>query len=898
MNLISQDPLLYFVASLEQRNTDRPILLPESEKEAFLDYYAVLFGSDPEYVYDSKDLAEEVTRPEGEPLILQKGIPLNDILDFLNRWGYSKVDFCTQPFEWAKRGFVLDVYSTELYRLEFDEDDRVDAIRVVDPETQMSLRWVQEAKIWTRQVRVRIIDILHELTIYDPERCERELKSVGIEMHVPVEEIRPMRPDKFTTVPTFSTEDLKKYEGKVVLVTQFPEVFARRLNWPISSSILSGIKAGYDKFLVHGNIRMPFTVNGFDVHIDRESLGWKIGRNRSLQLAWQGLKIGEPVLHLDRGVGIYQGIEYLDGKAYFSISYKDGRVLVPLERSQKLVRVPSSMSIDSLGPEKWSRKKVSLNERALKMKTFLEERFQIRKKISAPTINPDEEIMLAFESTFEYEETSDQKQAIEELVAWLKVPHPEEALIIGESGVGKTEVLMRTAVAVASSGYKAVIVVPTRVLVDQYIAAYGDRVAKSGVIFSDDPKGPWDILIGTHSVLKKELYEDLRLVLAIFDEEQKFGVTHKNWFQEHFPWVKVIFSSATPIPRTFFLARRGYIKLIRMHELPYGRQKVSVFADEYSPELVKRLLSEELNRGGMSVYIHPTIERIDMRALELQQAFLDAEVEVLHAEMSDQRIKSVFRRLQEGKIDILVATTIMEAGVDLPIANTIIVEDSSHLGVSQMYQLKGRVGRNNVKGYAWFLYPSSASLSTRNRIRSTVRLLNYSDTFALAELDARYRGIGEIFGLKQHGLVRQEDVFAVDALLEQSYREEETDIVSFPLKMNIPESVLPEPERSNLLKEVLDADTERELMQMFLMLQDLSGDLPEETRALFAYSVLKVLGNKRGISMIKFNPRRVQLDAGSDTQTLQTRTGLPWDQIFAVIEYLGGAKEWFEILKV
>jgi len=428
------------------------------------------------------------------------------------------------------------------------------------------------------------------------------------------------------------------------------------------------------------------------------------------------------------------------------------------------------------------------------------------------------------------------------------------------------------------------------------MAAYGERIQSCGLLLSDDPALPWDILVGTHSLLKKELYDD-KLALVIFDEEQKFGVTHKHWFQEHFPWVKVIFSSATPIPRTFFLARRGYVKLIRMHELPYGRQKVTVFADEYSPDLVRKVLSDELDRGGLVIYIHPTIEGIDLRALELQEMFLDAEIEVLHARMTDKRIKSIFKKLQEGKIDILVATTIMEAGVDLPIANTIVVEDATHLGVSQMYQLKGRVGRNSVKGYAWFLYPPTASPATRSRIHSTVKLLNYSDSYALAELDTRYRGIGEIFGIRQHGLVKQEDVFAVDALLEQTYREEETEIVSWPIKMNIPEWILPEPERSNLLKDILDADTERELMQLFLMFKDLVGHIPEESKALFAYSLLKVLGNKRGITMIKFNSRGFQLVRENEIQDFKTGSVSSWDAIFAAVECLGGAKEWFEILK-
>ncbi|WP_018963086.1 DEAD/DEAH box helicase [Coprothermobacter platensis] len=897
MRITSQDPLLYFVVEAKNAFKSNSILLPESDKEAFIDYYAVLFGNVPAHVYSAKDLTQEQLQPEGEPLVLKKNVPMQDVLDFLQRAGYKKVDFCEEPFQWAKRGFVIDVFSNELLRLDFDENDLVESIRIVDPESQMSLRRVEEETLWTKQRKIRVADTITQLLVYDRDRSLRELSAVDIKLNVPMSFVAPQRIEKFTTVPNFSTEDLMNFQGKMVLVTQFPEVFQRRMQWPIEDCIVNGINMGASQFLVQGAIRMPFTIEEYDVHIDRESLGWKVGRRRSLQLSWQGLKVGEPVLHLDRGTGIYQGIEYLDNKPYFSILFKDGRVLVPFERSQKLVRVPSSMSVDSLSPEKWGRKKGVLNERALKMKTFLEARFKQRRNITSPPITPDEEVMKAFENSFEYEETSDQKQAIKELSDWLSLATPEEALIIGESGVGKTEVLLRTAVAVASSGHKAALIVPTRVLVDQYMAAYAERVSKCGLILSDNPKDQWDILIGTHSILKSNLYDE-SIALAVFDEEQKFGVTHKNWFQEHFPWIKVIFSSATPIPRTFFLARRGYVKLIRMHELPYGRQKVSVYADEYSSSLVKKLLAEELERGGLSVYIHPTIEGIDMRALEIQQWFLDAEVEVLHAEMNDKRIKSVFKRLQDGQIDILVATTIMEAGVDLPIANTIIVEDSSHLGVSQMYQLKGRVGRNSVKSYAWFLYPPTASVSTRNRINSTVKLLNYSDTYALAELDARYRGIGEIFGLKQHGLVKQEEVFAVDALLEQSYREEETEINSYPLSMNVPEWVLPEPERSNLIKEILDADTERELMQVFLMLRDLAGELPEETKSLFAYSELKVLGNKRGVTMIKFNPGNVLIETGDEVHRLNVRSVSPWEQIMSAIRFLGGAEEWFEILKV
>jgi len=896
MKITSQDPLVYFAAEAKSLGENFPIILPEGEKQAFLDYYSALFGVSRAMVYDARDLVEETLLPEGDPLLITKGTPMDVVLSFLKLTGYTRVDFCYDSFQWAKRGFVLDIYSDELYRLDFDEEDRVESIRIVDSETQMSIRRTEYATLWTRQIPVRPIDRMTQAVIYDSERTYRELRAVEVELTFPIRKVSPVKIDKFISVPSFSIDDLTAYKGKMVLVTQFPEVFSRKLGWPVFDSISAGLTSGEKRFLVHGRIRMPFSLDGFDIHIDREGLGWKVGHRRSLELSWHGLKIGEPVLHVDRGVGVYDGIEYVEGKPYFSISYKDGHVLVPLERSQKLVRVPSTMSIDSLGPARWSRKSRALQQRALKMRSFLENRFKQKKSIQSFTIEPDEEIESAFAQSFQFEETSDQKQATEELHAWLAIPHPEEALIIGESGVGKTEVLMRAAVAVASAGYKAVIVVPTRVLVDQYMAAYSERIQSCGLLLSDDPALPWDILVGTHSLLKKELYDD-KLALVIFDEEQKFGVTHKNWFQEHFPWVKVIFSSATPIPRTFFLARRGYVKLIRMHELPYGRQKVTVFADEYSPDLVRKVLSDELDRGGLVIYIHPTIEGIDLRALELQQMFLDAEIEVLHARMTDKRIKSIFKKLQEGKIDILVATTIMEAGVDLPIANTIVVEDATHLGVSQMYQLKGRVGRNSVKGYAWFLYPPTASPATRSRIHSTVKLLNYSDSYALAELDTRYRGIGEIFGIRQHGLVKQEDVFAVDALLEQTYREEETEIVSWPIKMNIPEWILPEPERSNLLKDILDADTERELMQLFLMFKDLVGHIPEESKALFAYSLLKVLGNKRGITMIKFNSRGFQLVRENEIQDFKTGSVSSWDAIFAAVECLGGAKEWFEILK-
>ncbi|NPV88675.1 DEAD/DEAH box helicase [Coprothermobacteraceae bacterium] len=894
MKIVSQDPLLHFAVYAHQLSGDATVIVPEAEKNALIDYFLVLYAESPASVFDATELAEPTERPIGEPLKVESGLSLQTILAFLERNHYERTAYCRQKYQWSQRGFVLDIYSDNLYRFELGPEDTVESIRLVDPETQMSRGRLVEAVLWPKFETVLPLNTIGRAVLYDVARVSRELESKGAQLSCAVEEYRVEAAESFLEPTHISLKDLAVRGQKTILVTEFPEVFARRLGWPIVESIHQGVVNGIPKFVVQGRVRAPFRINDYDVFVDKESISWSSSSSRSPVLVWNELRKGDPVLHTDRGIGIYNGLTDLGGKTYFEVLYRDGRVLVPLERSQKLFRVPKTLSIDALDPARWRQRKKALSERSLRIRTFLEQRFRARKQLTAPIITSDPEIESAFAHSFPYQETADQLAALRDLSRWLELPNPEEALIIGESGVGKTEVIMRLAVKVASAGFKAVIVVPTRVLVDQYMAAYAERVSAAGLFLGDDPRTDYDILVGTHRVLKEGTYDD-RLALVIYDEEQKFGVSHKTWFQERYPWIRVIYSSATPIPRTFFLARKGYISLVRMHELPYGRQRVKVFADQYDEALVKRLVAAELGRGGLVLYVHPTVRGIDHRAMELQNSFPDARVEVLHAQMTDKDITDTFKMVQKGEIQILVATTILEAGVDIPIANTLIVEDATHLGVSQMYQLKGRVGRGGSRAYAWFLYPKGTAPSTVKRLHDTVRLLNVSDTLALAELDVHYRGIGEIFGLRQHGVLKNEEVFAVDALLEESYKEEETVIENFPYTMEVPEWFMPEPERGTFIKSVLDAENEKELLSLFLFARDSSGRVPSEVKALFAYALLRILGSKKGMSVIKFTPKGAQLK--SVNNELFEVHGQGWPQISALYAYLGGTEEWSEILR-
>jgi len=597
---------------------------------------------------------------------------------------------------------------------------------------------------------------------------------------------------------------------------------------------------------------------------------------------------GEPVVHEDYGIGIFRGLarKEFDGipGEVMVIEYTGGDLLYqPLDRLHVIQKYIAGSEepprIDRLGGRGWAKTKSKVKESIKDMARELLEIYASRQTATRRAYSPPDETFAGFEASFEFEETPDQAKAIQDVMEAMDSDRPMDRLVCGDVGYGKTEVALRAAFRTIMDGKQVAILVPTTVLAQQHYDTFRRRFngypIEIGVLsrfrspieqketLKKLSEGKVDLIIGTHRLLQKDvIFRELGLLVV--DEEQRFGVAHKEKIKKYKSHVDILTLTATPIPRTLNLALSGIRDLSVIETPPRNRYSISTRVMRNSEEVVREALLKELNRGGQAFYIHNRVQTIYRRAASLQRLVPEGRFGVAHGQMADRELEEVMTDFVTGRINILVCTNIVESGLDIPRSNTIIIERADTFGLADLYQLRGRVGRSNVRAYAYLLTPPE-TLITPDAIKRLSVIQEYSNLgqgFRIAMRDMEIRGAGNILGTSQSGHVAQVGYEMYLDLLEQAVQELKGEEVApridpeihLKLEANVPEEYVPDShQRMSLYKRLSRATEADEIDDIEEEMIDLYGKNPSQVADLLQIMRIRLMMKNLRILKLDYN---------------------------------------------
>ncbi|HEX2426464.1 MAG TPA: transcription-repair coupling factor [Gaiellaceae bacterium] len=615
----------------------------------------------------------------------------------------------------------------------------------------------------------------------------------------------------------------------------------------------------------------------------------KLGR--ALQ-SFADLRVGDYVVHEDQGVGRLLGFETKNvagvTRDYLYLAFRgDDRLYVPHEQISKVSRYVGAdaraPSLSKLGGKAWqnlkSRARASVRELAGELLSL----YAQRRQAPGHALDLANEWLERLESSFPYRETEDQQQAIEAVKEDLEAARPMDRLVCGDVGFGKTEVAVRAAFAVALNDRQTLVLCPTTILAEQHWNTFRERYrdfpirvemvsrfrsrADQTRILADFREGKVDVLIGTHRVLSRDVIPK-NLGLVVLDEEQRFGVAQKELLRSLRLEVDVLALSATPIPRTLHMSLSGLRDISIIETPPAGRRPVRTTVGEYDEELIKTALEREHARGGQAFYLHNRVESIDEARQKLEELCPGLRFLVAHGQMSERELEERMHGFLAGDGDVLVSTTIIESGIDIPQANTLVVERADALGLAQLYQIRGRVGRSDVLAYAYLFYPDSSELTAEARARLAT-LADHTELgagFQIAMRDLEIRGAGDLLGPEQSGHVAALGFELYVEMLDQAVAEltGRRRVAARPVRVDarvdayVPASyVAAEALKIDLHRRIALAEDEDELRELDSATEDRYGPLPEPVQNLFAIQEAKLKLAKLGADYLVFRGGRV-----------------------------------------
>ena len=659
---------------------------------------------------------------------------------------------------------------------------------------------------------------------------------------------------------------------------------------------------------------------------NRSTAKRKKDKNLQQILSYADMSVGDFVVHDIHGIGQYLGMSSLtvegNRKDFLKIKYAGKDMLyLPCNQLDKISKYigkgaeEGDLKLSKMGGADWKKVKIKAKLSAQSMAKQLIALYAERIKKDGVAFPKDDEMQREFESAFEYEETDCQLAAAEDVKKDMERKHPMDRLLCGDVGYGKTEVAMRAAFKAVNGGYQVAILVPTTILCMQHYRSFLSRMR--GFPVSVDMvcrfrskkeieesirklrRGETDIIIGTHRLLSKDV-EFKKLGLLIVDEEQRFGVAHKEKLKELSKNVDVLTLSATPIPRTMNMAMSGIRDMSVLDEAPCDRMPVQTFVLEHDDGVIEEAIRRELRRGGQVFYLCNSVEQMPDKAAKLQNAFPDVRVEYANGQMDKDQLSDIWEEMIKGEIDILVSTTIIETGVDVPNANTLIIERADKLGLSQLHQIRGRVGRSSRRAYAYFTYPAGRELReiSEKRLSAIRDFTEFGSGFRIAMRDMEIRGVGNLLGAEQHGHMESIGYDLYMKLLSEAVSEEKGEVapkktecsVEMQVDAYIPESYISNPnQRIDAYKKISLIENAEDLSDVYDELQDRYGDPPVPVLNILTVSHLRAMGASNGIGKIVskgtsllFYPeepsaiRMTKLAAGYNGRVMVSLSGAPY----------------------
>ncbi|OGZ20092.1 MAG: hypothetical protein A2654_02475 [Candidatus Nealsonbacteria bacterium RIFCSPHIGHO2_01_FULL_43_31] len=535
----------------------------------------------------------------------------------------------------------------------------------------------------------------------------------------------------------------------------------------------NAFRIDFDNNLIENIEQLPIAVA--DEQETRERIKRKLKRQK-LYSQLGTLKPGDYLVHLDHGVGIYGGRTSVGGPTsqYYVLEYaQSDKLYVPVGLERKLSRYVGfqAPAISRLSSQVWERTKRRVKEETEKLARELLEIYAKREIAARPYYLSDTEIDVALTDTFPYEETPDQIQAIEDIKKELETSQiPLDRIVCGDVGFGKTEVALRIMVKAVNSGFQAALICPTTILASQHFQTFEKRLGglpikfgllsrlqtkkEQQVIIQKLKLGQIDIVIGTHRVLSNDV-EFKNLGLLAIDDEQRFGVKQKEKLKKIRASLDILSLSATPIPRTLYLALSSLKKISIIQTPPAYRLPIKTIVKPWSEKIIKKAIANELSRGGQIYYLHNRVETIGSAKELLQTLIPEIRIGVIHGRLPEKELIKIMDDLGNKKIDVLVATTIIENGLDVPNVNALIVADAPRLGLSQAYQIRGRVGRSHIQAFAYFFYGDNLSDLAKERLKALKEAQELGSGYRIAMRDLEIRGAGNILGKEQSGSINQ-----------------------------------------------------------------------------------------------------------------------------------------------
>ena len=600
------------------------------------------------------------------------------------------------------------------------------------------------------------------------------------------------------------------------------------------------------------------------------------------------LSPGDYVVHNTHGIGLFQGVQKkeIHGviKDYIIIKYAKGDSLfVPVNQLDMIAkyigpREDSGVRLSKLGGNEWQKSKSRVRKAVKDIADKMIKMYSERMSAKGFAFSQDNEWQRDFEARFEYEETEDQKRCIEEIKDDMERPVPMDRLLCGDVGFGKTEVALRAAFKCVTDGKQCALLVPTTILAWQHyqtvlrrFEGYPIKIellsrfrtpAQKADIIQKLERGDIDMVVGTHSLIRSNIkFRDIGLV--IIDEEQRFGVEQKENFKALYKNVDILTLSATPIPRTLNMAMSGVRDMSTIEEAPQDRHPVQSYVLEYDDAVINEAIRRELRRGGQVFYLYNRVDGIETKASEIAAAIPEAKVAFGHGKMSEAELSEVWRQMLEQEINVLVSTTIIETGVDIPNANTLIIENSDRMGLSQLHQLRGRVGRSTRRAYAYFTFTPNKALSeiSQKRLEAIRQFTEFGSGFKIAVRDLELRGAGDMLGASQHGHMTDVgyDMYmkllgdAVSQAKGEDIHKTDTDCtVDIQANAHIPEEYIENlSHRLEMYRRIADIRTKDDAGDVIDEMIDRFGDVPGSVETLINVALVRSKAMQMGVTAIR-----------------------------------------------
>lgn len=610
--------------------------------------------------------------------------------------------------------------------------------------------------------------------------------------------------------------------------------------------------------------------------------------------SYQELNPGDYVVHINHGIGIFEGIKTLESNGkkgdYITITYRNhDQLFVPADQLgvvQKYVASDGKIpKINKLGGNEWAKTKCRVQEKIEDIADELLAIYAHRATEKGFAFLPDDELQRDFEASFPYLETPDQIKAIREIKLDMQKEKPMDRLLVGDVGFGKTEVALRAAFKAIDSGKQVAFLVPTTILAEQHYATMLERFKDFPVnvamlcrfqtekeadeIATNLSNGKIDIVVGTHRILSRDI-KFKNLGLLIIDEEQRFGVKHKEKLKKLKNNIDVLTLTATPIPRTLHMSMIGMRDLSVMETPPANRYPIQTYVTEETPNIVREACLRELARNGQIFFLHNKIQDIDQKVAYLSQLIPEARIEYIHGRMSERQLEDIMLRFTQKKFDILVTTTIIETGVDLPNVNTLLVENADTYGLSQLYQLRGRIGRSSRLAYAYFLYKRDKVLTevSEKRLNAIRDFTALGSGFKIAMRDLSIRGAGNILGKQQHGFIDSVGYDLYAQMLDQTIKQKRGDKVCHKtnaevrinLEAYIPtEYISSQKQKIEFYKKIKHANDVKAIDDIADELIDRFGTYPKSVENLLNIATIKVLADTAQILSITNIDKKIDI---------------------------------------